>query len=42
LPIVVVGLVLGGIARSPWARRPALNDVLSVVGMYPFLWLTGR
>jgi hypothetical protein len=42
LPIVIVGLVIGGIARSPWARWPALSAVLSVVGMYLFLWLTGR
>jgi hypothetical protein len=42
LPILVVGLVLGAIARSPWARWPALSAVLSIVGTYLFLWLTGR
>ena len=42
LPILVVGLVIGGVARSPWARWPALSAVLSVVSMYLFLWLTGR
>jgi hypothetical protein len=41
LPIVV-GLVLGGIARSPWARWTALSAVLSEMGMYLFLRLTGR
>ena len=42
LPIVVVGLLIGGIARSPWARWPALGAVLSVVGLYLSLWLTGH
>jgi len=42
LPILVIGLIVGWIARSRWARWPAFSAVLSVVALFTFLWLTGR
>jgi hypothetical protein len=42
LPILVIGLIVGGIARSRWARWPAFSAVFSVVALYTLLWLTGR
>jgi hypothetical protein len=42
LPIIVIGLVVGGIAQSRWARWPAFSAVLCVLALYTFLWLTGR
>jgi hypothetical protein len=42
LPIFIVGLIVGGIAKSRWARWPAYSAVLSVVALYIFLILTGR
>jgi hypothetical protein len=42
LPILIIGLIVGGIAKSRVSRWPAYSAVLSVVALYIFLWLTGR